>query len=73
MTCMCILHFGTSAKQQCEINKFKVYGQRVFSFLYLNLTMVTIDSLKLIFPCAIFAGISDVSAHQHFTKPLSIA
>ena len=31
----------------------------VFSFLYLNLSMVVIDSLKLIFPCDVFVGVSD--------------
>ena len=33
MTCMCVLHFGTSVKQQCEINKFKVFQRHgcVFS------------------------------------------
>ena len=50
MTCMCVLHFGTSAKQQREINKnAKYYGEHrhscVFSFLYLNLSTVFIDSL----------------------------
>ena len=62
MTCStCFLHFGTSAKQQRDINKFN--GERrhgcVFSFLYLNLSMVVIDSLKLLFPCAVFVGVSD--------------
>ena len=40
----------------------KFYGERrhgcVFSFLYLNLSMVVIDSLKLIFPCDVFVGVS---------------
>ena len=30
----------------------------VLSFLYLNLSMVVIDSLKLIFPCDVFVGVS---------------
>ena len=44
----CILHFGTSAKQQREINKS--YGERrhgcVLPFQYLNLSTVVIDSLN---------------------------
>ena len=88
MTCTCVLQFSTAAKQQREINKFKVSsGERrhgcVFSFLYLNLSTVVIDSVKLIFPCDVFIGVSDrihchflagkrrlMSAPAHFTKPL---
>lgn len=58
----CILHFGTSAKQQCEINS-KFYGERrhgcVLSFLYLNLSTGVTDSLKFTFPGGIFVGVSD--------------
>ena len=70
MTCStCFLHFGTSAQQQGEIDKFKFNGERrhgcVFSFLYLNLSMVVIDSLKLIFPCHVFVSVSD-RIQRHF-------
>ena len=58
----CILHFGTSAKQQCEINS-KFYRERrhgcVLSFLYLNLSTGVTDSLKFTFPGGIFVGVSD--------------
>ena len=72
MTCStCFLPFGTSAKQQREINS-KFYGERrqgcVFSFLYLNLSMVVIDTLKLIFPCDVFFGVSD-RIQCHFFLP----
>ena len=58
----CILHFGTSAKQQCEINS-KFYGEGrhecVLSFLYFILSTGVIDSLKFTFPGGIFVGVSD--------------
>ena len=41
----------------------KFYGERryscVFSFLYLDLSTVVIDSLKQIFRCDVFVGVSD--------------
>ena len=61
----------------------KFYAERrngcVFSFICLNLSMVAIDSLKLIFACDVFVGVSDRSNdmcfffHQPFTKPLATA
>lgn len=63
----------------------KVRGERIrrqgcaFSFLYPNFSMVIIDSLKSIFLCKVFVGMSDriqiinESAHYHFTKPPTIA
>ena len=66
----CFLHFGTSTKQQREISNSKFYGERrhgcVFSFLYLNLSMVVIDSLKLIFSCDVFVDVSDRIQCQFF-------
>ena len=36
-------------------------------FLYLNLSMVVVDSLKLIFPCDVFVGVSDrIQCHFFF-------
>ena len=50
---MCVLHFGTSAKQQRGINKFKglwrTYTRLYIFFLYLNVSAVVIVSLKLSF------------------------
>ena len=55
-----------------QINS-KFNGERrhgcVFSFLYLNLSMVVIDSLKLIFPCDVFVGVSDrIQCHFFFCR-----
>ena len=74
---MCTLSFGTSAKQQCERNKFKIYGECrhgcVLSFLYLNLSMLVIDSLKLIFPCDVFVGVYDrIQCHFSAEKTTEI-
>ena len=60
---MCVLHFGTSAKQQRGINKFKglwrTYTRLCIFFPYLNVSTVVIISLKLSFPCDAFVGVSE--------------
>ena len=62
-------HFLTNSLTHSVTHSFihsfiqEIYGNckhdRLFSFLYVNLSTFVIDSLKLIFSCDVFVGVSD--------------